>query len=146
MVQANKTKLKFIKKKGYDFVFEELESKKEVILKIFKDKDFANTIKVGDIGYGLVNTNWLNEWQKLELEDEWEQEVLNQMDNKKPTISPYDDKSDKILAQSTLAQSVQITMFILKDTDIMAEEIDVFNEIKEVHKKLFKYMKNEDYK
>ena len=82
----------------------------------------------------------------MELEDEWEQEVLNQMDNKKPTISPYDDKSDKILAQSTLAQSVQITMFILKDTDIMAEEIDVFNEIKEVHKKLFKYMKNEDYK
>ena len=64
---VDKVLLKYVMKDGYDFVFEEIENNSnEVILKIYKEKDFYSKIEVGEIGYGLFNGNWLNEWQNVQ--------------------------------------------------------------------------------
>ena len=57
----------------------------------------------------------------------------------------FEDKSDLILAQSTLAQSVQMISIALKNRDLEHEPINVMDLVKTTHKELYKYMKNKDY-
>jgi len=134
---VEKTQLKYLRKEGYDFVFEEIESGEEVTLKIWKDKPFKNNIAFGEIGYGVLNSNWLNEWQKLKDADKKLDEVTSSSTPK--VISPYDDKQNKILAQSTLKEAVNIA--------IANNAPDVtLKDIMQIHKELYDYMSNEGYK
>lgn len=55
----------------------------------------------------------------------------------KPIVSPYDHKQDLILAQSTLKEAVQLAI---------ANNKPFIQNVKDVHKELFKYMKEEGYK
>ena len=147
---ADKVKLKFLKKHDWDYIFEEVESGEEVVLKIYKDKPFKDSIKVGDIGYAMMNTNWINEWQPLEEEVKEEKTPEPPKEEKdtptvpveKPVVSPYDDKQEKILAQSTLKEAVQIYNH---NFAIPGDPID-YEKLFEIHRGLFAYMNEGGYK
>lgn len=71
---ANKTRLKIIEileKEGkvHKFSMEEVDTGALVELKVFENKQFINELVVGEIGYGLVNENWINSWDKFNAQD-----------------------------------------------------------------------------
>ena len=72
---VNKIKLKYLGKDGFDFKFEEIESGKEVKLKIWKDKSFKDTLKEGNEYFAVINGNWINELESIEVESEPKVEV-----------------------------------------------------------------------
>lgn len=118
----NKVKLKYIKKEGYDYQFLEVETNQEVLLKIWKDKPFKDKIKVGEIGFALLNSNWINEWQKLEDSEEKEDIEVEEIEYTEPVkekVTPYDARQMIIVAQSAQKDAVEIvrSYYNLKSTE-----------------------------
>jgi len=150
---ADKTKLKFLGKEGYDFKFVEIDTGAEVLLKIYKDKNFKDTLKEGDFGWALVNTNWVNEWQPIESEDDCGKSKYEVSPPKKeePKVTdvypaekkplPFDIRQEIILSQSTLKEAVQLYNRIYGD----GPEID-YEKVFEIHRRIFTYMSEGGYK
>jgi hypothetical protein len=96
-MEGNKIKLKYIKEKGWDFIFEEVESGEEVVLKVFKNKPFIGSFKEGQIGMAIVNQNWVNSWEPLDAEGDTTEKVatidVTETKPQKPRLTPYDVKN-----------------------------------------------------
>lgn len=92
-MSGQKTRLKYLGKEGYDFKFEEIDSGEQVVLKIWKDKPFIQDLVIDEIGYGLVNENWLNSWEKFNA-----QEPVN-------TVNQYSQPSQNVNAKPKVKTS-----------------------------------------
>jgi len=71
-----------------------------------------------------------------------EKSLEDQQEKPERKISPLEDKEHKILAQSTLKEAVLI---VTSQHHTLNNSDEIFEEVKAVHKNLYKYMLNRDY-
>lgn len=128
---GQKTKLKYLGKKGYDFRFEEIDSGEEVVLKIWKDKPFINDLVVNGIGYGLVNENWLNSWDKFDAQEPVQ--TINSYTEPTPTPAVNKKPMNGAREGMLINNAVQIAIAEFNKND--SKQIDI-NRVTGVYKAL----------
>lgn len=118
----------FVVKDKFTYIFKDRETGKELFYKVWKTKPFQNDFKTGVTYQLTINGEWINDVDEVK-----------DYETPEPT-KPHSDnpRGDLILAQSTLKEAVQIAITQRKE-DISLR--DVFD----VHREIYRYMKNKQY-
>ena len=67
-MEEKRTTLKLLRKERFDYIFEDVETKEEIKLKVWKDKDFINELEDGVEGMAEYNDTWLNKWESTQTD------------------------------------------------------------------------------